>query len=676
MTVLAADCALELRRAGASESEAASLKTVSVIIPFTKPETVGNAIESVLSQDYPLDMVEIIIVGKGSQKLVGCWPQISAVDTGPIFRPGKARNLGAERATGEVLLFLDDDCEAQPGWIRESLAELESDRVGGVSGMIRGKSKALFARCVDFANFSLCQINQRQERPVCTATFAIRREVFAQVGGFDSDLKVHEDIDLCHRLEIAGYRTVYQPRVRVLHNHGRTTLGSLARYLYSGGRAGGLVIEEKYRRLSSFYRFLLHFRHPLVYPLMVVPFSIAATAQTVWANRKEHADVILLSPVIFVGKLSCHIGIAMSLWARQAAVPAALREMGRLVEYSLFKSRIRSPRVITLFVTSRCNAKCKHCFYWENLNQNNDMTFAEICELSDSLGRVDVLLISGGEPFLRRDLPEICELFFERNHLGALSIPTNGLQPEITSRAARRILEVARGRRVHIALSIDGTPEMHDEIRGVPGNFKRAAGTHKALLGLQREFPNLRLRVNSTVLNRNYESLFRLFRDHEDYFPGTNVPSLSLLRGGPMDRSLLLPPNDDLRALYEHRDRCVRGRRSFLDRLLDRAVFEASMQTLEKKTQVIPCEAGRIQGVVEDNGNVRHCELLPPIGNLREASFEAIWNSEKARVERKKIENKECHCTHECFLYPSLLAHPLRAIPSLVAVKGREGSQP
>jgi MoaA/NifB/PqqE/SkfB family radical SAM enzyme/GT2 family glycosyltransferase len=636
-------------------------KVVSVIIPFSKPDTIGNTLRSIVAQDYPSEQMEIIVVGKGSTALAADWPQIIALDVGPIFRPGRARNLGASKARGKNLLFLDDDCEAQPDWIKENLAELEQPKVGAVSGKIIGKSRAYFARCVDFTNFSLCQVSQRQVRPLCSASFGIRREVLNQVGGFNESLKVHEDIDLCHRLERAGYQTVYQPKIVVQHDHRRTTLKSLITYLYTNGREVGLETEVRYRDLSKFYRFITAFRHPLVYLFMILPFALLATLQTVRINFREHPDVLWLSPFIFVGKFSGHCGIWHALW-QAGPTHSLLREAGRLLEYMLFKQRIKTPRVITLFVTSHCNAKCQHCFYWENLNQNRDLTFDELEALSRSLGKVDVLLISGGEPFLRRDLPEVCELFFERNDLGALNIPTNGLQPKTTYTLTRRILEIARGRPVHIALSIDGTEPVHDEIRAVPGNFRRAVETFQALRPLQAEFPNLRLRVNSTVVNRNYQDLFKLFETHPTHFPGVNTPSLSLLRGSPYDHSLLLPSEPELRTLYAHRNQHCEGERSWLSKKLDQMIFELSLETLRQNTQVVPCEAGRIQGVIEDNGNVRQCELLPPIGNLRQASFEEIWNSPKAHSERQKIVEKRCHCTHECFLYPSLLAHPTAAI--------------
>lgn len=123
----------------------------------------------------------------------------------------------------------------------------------------------------------------------------------------------------------------------------------------------------------------------------------------------------------------------------------------------------------------------------------------------------------------------------------------------------------------------------------------------------------------------------------------------------------MLPTDDEIRSLFQHKAEKSPGRQGVLRRLADRLTFAVAFENLRQDTQVIPCEAGRILGVVEDNGDVKPCELLPPVGNLREGSFTEIWNSEEALEARRKIQAKECRCTHECNTFPSLMANPLHA---------------
>src|SRR6188508_3572207 len=91
----------------------------------------------------------------------------------------------------------------------------------------------------------------------------------------------------------------------------------------------------------------------------------------------------------------------------------------------LLRSSKREKRLgtVILFVTSRCNAFCKTCFYHAELNQPGDMTFAQIEKLSRTMPAITDLWLSGGEPTLRRDVPEIIDAFVKNNGARRIIIP-------------------------------------------------------------------------------------------------------------------------------------------------------------------------------------------------------------------------------------------------------------
>ena len=649
-----------------TESKTDKQVLASVVIPYSKPKTVGASIATVINQDYPNEQVEIIVVGKGTSELQARFPQIEIVDTHQKLSPGRARNAGAAIAKGEFILFLDDDCEAQNGWISENLAELADPAVGAVSGQILGKSPRVFARSTDYANFGACRSNTRRVSRLWTATLGIRRELFERLGGFDESLRVQEDIDLCFQLNRLGFETIHQPKIKVLHNHGRDSIGSYLSYQYGNGRSAGLDVESRYPDLGFRNRLLSKLGNPVLYLAAAMPFSLLGTAFTVKDNFRADPEVIFFSPLIFVGKLLGHLGTASALldqtlrssWNRSGII----RGVSTLFRYAFLKSRITSPRVLTLYVTSACNAKCKHCFYWKNLNQKSDLSFGEMVELSESIGKLDKLLIGGGEPFLRRELPQICEQFIRQNDAQIVSIPTNGLTPKLISRQAKAILDVSQGRALRINLSLDGTESVHDDIRQVPGNFKQVVETYRQLKLLQGEYPNLTIGINSCIMDANYSNLYDLIDEFPELFPEVDMPGLILLRGDPYEPELKLPSLNDLKALHSHKRKVAASRQSLLWKIADWANFRIGLRTIQTQSQAVSCEAGRILGVVEDNGDVRHCELLPPIGNLRENNFVEIWNSETSVAAREKIVRGECYCTHECNVFESLLAHPVQGI--------------
>ncbi len=281
---------------------------VSVIIPYSKPDLAEVTLEKLMQQTFPANLTEIIVVGPGSNALANRWP-IKAIETHLIYYPGEARNIGAAEALGDYFLFIDDDCEPAPDWIEQNVRELEQPHIGAVGGQIAGKSKEFFARCVDFSSFAFYHVNRRMETPVCSASLAVKRQAYEAAKGFSEELRSGEDIDFCYRLMKIGYKTVYQPAVKVLHNHQRKNLSTLLHYNYFYGRVKGLYVKLLYANMSRRNKISALFYHPLIYLMMIVPLSFGITGMIVCFNIREYPRVLLYAPFIFLSKVAYHFGI-------------------------------------------------------------------------------------------------------------------------------------------------------------------------------------------------------------------------------------------------------------------------------------------------------------------------------------------------------------------------------
>jgi GT2 family glycosyltransferase len=280
---------------------------VSIIIPYTRTELVETTLALLSQQTYPHEQLEIIVVGQESNALAHSWP-IKTVQTTTRLLPGGNRNAGAKIAHGTYLLFIDDDCEPAPDWVEQNLHELRNNNVGAVGGQIAGKSNAFFARCVDFSSFAFCQVNQRAEIQICSASMGIRRELFEQVNGFDETLRTCEDIDFCYRLIKLGYKTIYQPAIKVRHNHRRTTLSALLRYNYFFGRVSGLHIKLLHPGMTRRNRLITLMRSPFVYAIMLLPIALGITTIIVRTTVREYPQVLLYAPFILLAKIAFHLG--------------------------------------------------------------------------------------------------------------------------------------------------------------------------------------------------------------------------------------------------------------------------------------------------------------------------------------------------------------------------------
>jgi MoaA/NifB/PqqE/SkfB family radical SAM enzyme len=320
-----------------------------------------------------------------------------------------------------------------------------------------------------------------------------------------------------------------------------------------------------------------------------------------------------------------------------------------------------SPPFLILFINSICNQTCEHCFYWRSLNQPDDLTVDELRSLSAELGPVENLNLSGGEPFLRKEFAEICAIFIRRNGVRQIYVPTNGSFADRTLAAVEAVLQEKTLDLFAVEFSLDGMPEYHDRFRGMKDAFARCMETYRALADLQRHDPRLRIHAISTATSENIEEIGKLTQYLFEHCPAMDHHNLALIRGDRKNPSLSGPALEQYRRLYElvKRTWAVREEGRY-GSMVEPMLQWAKTRTVEERRQVIPCTAGRLTAVVYANGDVSVCENHPPLANLRRQSFREIWSSAEAMALRKSVAAKQCWCTNEVFLWPSIVYQPLQ----------------
>jgi len=126
--------------------------------------------------------------------------------------------------------------------------------------------------------------------------------------------------------------------------------------------------------------------------------------------------------------------------------------------------------VVVWNVTRRCNLKCVHCYaHAKNIAFDNELSTSEGKILIDDLAEfgVPVILFSGGEPLVRKDLPELADYAVKKGMRAVIS--TNGTL--ITPRIARTLKDIGLS---YVGISLDGMEEINDRFRGVKGAFRLA----------------------------------------------------------------------------------------------------------------------------------------------------------------------------------------------------------
>jgi MoaA/NifB/PqqE/SkfB family radical SAM enzyme len=328
------------------------------------------------------------------------------------------------------------------------------------------------------------------------------------------------------------------------------------------------------------------------------------------------------------------------------------------------------PASLIFFVTSKCNLACRHCFYWRELNQKRDeLTLTEIEKITRSVPNLLTVSLTGGEPYLRPDLPDIAAAFERNSHVRNIQIPSNGFAVDLTLKRAGELLAKVRTARVATGVSLDGPPEIHNEIRQNAQSYDRALETLRGLKGLKQAHPNLSVGVALTLSAANQERIMDFYREIAETLAPDAI-TLTLVRGNPIDPELKVV---DLEKYAQISEEIIRYRRAhrpinaWTDRLViakEHETYRLVLETASAARRVSPCYAGHLVGILNETGQVYLCETLDrTMGNVRDfgCDFSALWSSDAADAARRYQVELGCHCTYECATSVNSLFNPRRA---------------
>lgn len=330
----------------------------------------------------------------------------------------------------------------------------------------------------------------------------------------------------------------------------------------------------------------------------------------------------------------------------------------------LVSRRGMKPIYMILGLTYDCNSFCRTCFNWEQLRKNkeHELSLEEIQRTLRSLDDLLFVVMSGGEPFLRRDIADICETLSKENNAKQITIPTGAISSDLIARQVEQILARCPSTQIVVNLSIDHIGEKHDWLRGVPKNYERLKTTYAKLVPLKETYSNFTLNMHTCLCTYNVDDLEYFCSTVKETFPEISFHSFEMLRGDQPDKNIqpittqryreVLPFLESYWSTYKNYD----GFLKFV-KVYSRQV---ELEVLEQETQARPCYAGSISGVLDARGEVRLCELRDAVGNVRDVEYDfgKVWFSPEADQQRASIAAKECHCTHSCFMSSSLVFQP------------------
>jgi MoaA/NifB/PqqE/SkfB family radical SAM enzyme len=325
------------------------------------------------------------------------------------------------------------------------------------------------------------------------------------------------------------------------------------------------------------------------------------------------------------------------------------------------------PFSLVVSVSFRCNSRCRTCDVWRK--PNDDLSLDEWTRIFQKIGRGPIYLtFTGGEPFLRKDLPDVVIAAYRHCRPEYITIPTNGiLTPRIADGVAR-ICENARGSRIGINLSLDGIGKEHDDIRLVPGNWEKSIATWRILKDMQRKHPNLVLSIHTVISKFNAQRFREIYAGLQPLAPDSYITEVAEERVEldtvGLDITPLAQDYAPVADFLSERAHATpaRGLARFTQSFRAR-YYQLAKNTLLEQRQVIPCFAGWASGHIAPNGDVWSCCIrAEPVGNLRKTDYDLrpIWFEQVGTLGnlRRSIAAGECACPMANASYANMLSHP------------------
>ncbi|MDZ7697214.1 MAG: radical SAM protein [Deltaproteobacteria bacterium] len=311
-------------------------------------------------------------------------------------------------------------------------------------------------------------------------------------------------------------------------------------------------------------------------------------------------------------------------------------------------------------LTFKCNSRCRTCNIYKKTSDELDL--GEWRQVFTSIGKSPFwVTISGGEPFLREDLPALVGSMYDICRPSIINIPTNGL---LAQRIPEWVAEIARycaKAQVVVNLSVDGLERRHDEIRGVQGNFAKVMETFHALKNLEAD--NLTAGFHTVISRFNVNRIPHIYEYLLGLGPDSVVAEIAEAREelgtigsdiGPSSQAYAMAANYLISALKQ----ASLNRMGRITRAFRMEYYEIVKRILKEKRQVIPCYAGVASAHIAPNGDVwACCTGAESMGNVKQNGydFKRVWFSRKADQMRESIKKGQCCCPLANVSYTNML---------------------
>ncbi len=349
--------------------------------------------------------------------------------------------------------------------------------------------------------------------------------------------------------------------------------------------------------------------------------------------------------------------MAMSLTEVVKELPSVARD---LYENHVTKRfQVISPTVLHINVNLRCNTQCSMCNIWK-LKSTQMLSLEELDGIfADPVyRRIEYIILAGGEPTLRSDLPEIVTLMHHHMpRLKKLMIASNVINRASVQKQYPRIARYCASHNIRLTLgvSLDGVGETHNQVRGVPGAFDKVMENVQFMQQLQNEVP-FNMSLDPTIFSMNVQEMQQL----QDLADRLKLPITFQFAAVANDYY----DNADLESVLTVDER---GRQSIItflkQRIAEASLFDALAcyysEVIQRAqgatTRTLPCPFADQGLLLNPDGSLQYCHNSQPIGNVLQQSSSELYYAEQNLAYRDRVRQNKCQsCQMSCLFFVSL----------------------
>ena len=322
-------------------------------------------------------------------------------------------------------------------------------------------------------------------------------------------------------------------------------------------------------------------------------------------------------------------------------------------------SRPAFPFKLSFAVTYRCNLRCKMCNIWGKTDGIDELNVDEIDNFFEHAGGFSYVGITGGEPFLRNDLSEICDVITHRcSLLSWLNFTTNGQLTDRVIALARHLADKQKKLNCGFIVSIDGPPDLHSTIRGDKNAWNKALTTFIQL----KAIPHIKARIGYTVSAHNMGSFEETFLMLQKMYPPFSFDDINVnifqksdfyygnIEMDALDTDRILRQIKDIRAMDKDR--------SSINNFLRRSYMKLYPEYLRTGRSPVKCQALSSSCFLGPEGDLYPCSVYnKPLLNVRDMKqdLSVLWNSEAAKKVAGECSRGDCPgCWSPCDAFTSI----------------------